>query len=193
MDACHLLLGRPWQYDRDAIHKGRDNTYSFITNGRTVTLLPSKSQCETDVSDSVETPPPPKSLNFLPKAAFEDELTRSAMVLALVTVPFLSSSSTTVPEAFSDLLHQFQDVFPTDLPQGLPPLIDIQHHIDLVLNAVLPNWPHYRMSPQEHDELRRQVELLAKVHVRESLSPTTVPALLIPKKDGPWRMCADRP
>ena len=30
MNVCHLLLGRPWQYDLDATHGGRSNTYSFI-------------------------------------------------------------------------------------------------------------------------------------------------------------------
>jgi hypothetical protein len=27
MNACHLLLGRPWQFDLDATHKGRSNCY----------------------------------------------------------------------------------------------------------------------------------------------------------------------
>ncbi|KAI9184867.1 hypothetical protein LWI28_001955 [Acer negundo] len=30
MDACHLLLGRPWQYDRKVYHDGFKNTYSFV-------------------------------------------------------------------------------------------------------------------------------------------------------------------
>jgi hypothetical protein len=39
MDVCHILLGRPWQFDRNVIHDGRMNTYILEKNGRTHMLL----------------------------------------------------------------------------------------------------------------------------------------------------------
>ena len=33
MDVCHTLLGRPWKYDREAIHDGKKNTYKFHKDG----------------------------------------------------------------------------------------------------------------------------------------------------------------
>lgn len=33
MDACHLLLGRPWQFDRRVLHDGFLNTYTLYVDG----------------------------------------------------------------------------------------------------------------------------------------------------------------
>ncbi|XP_048227255.1 uncharacterized protein LOC125369285 [Ricinus communis] len=40
MHASHILLGRPWQFDRRAVHDGFLNRYSFVKDGRKVTLTP---------------------------------------------------------------------------------------------------------------------------------------------------------
>ena len=40
MDACHLLLGRPWQYDRKTTHNGYTNTYTLNHNGKKKELVP---------------------------------------------------------------------------------------------------------------------------------------------------------
>jgi hypothetical protein len=56
----------------------------------------------------------------------------------------------------------------------------------------LPNRPPYRTNPEETKEIQRQVQaLLDKGYVRESLSPCVVSVILVPKKDGTWRMCVD--
>ena len=42
MDTCHLILGRPQQYDVDATHRYRDNVYVFFKNDRKIVLGPIK-------------------------------------------------------------------------------------------------------------------------------------------------------
>ncbi|KAK9714162.1 hypothetical protein RND81_06G075800 [Saponaria officinalis] len=40
MDACHLLLGRPWEFDQNATHQGRSNTYTFKQGNKKIILTP---------------------------------------------------------------------------------------------------------------------------------------------------------
>ena len=40
IEATHVLLGRPWQYDRHVLHDGLSNIMSFSFQGRKVTLKP---------------------------------------------------------------------------------------------------------------------------------------------------------
>ncbi|XP_027941093.1 uncharacterized protein LOC114194886 [Vigna unguiculata] len=97
-----------------------------------------------------------------------------------------------LPPKIENLLKEFEDIFPKEGPIGLPPFRGIEHQIDLVSGASLPNRPAYKTNPQETKEIESQVqELLEKGWVQKSLSPCVVPVLLVPKKDGKWRMCCD--
>ncbi|KAI9194884.1 hypothetical protein LWI28_009888 [Acer negundo] len=89
-------------------------------------------------------------------------------------------------------VRDFNEVFPKEMPIGLPPIRGIEHQIDFVPGAPIPNRPVYKSNPEETKELQRQVnELMEMGYVRESISPCAVPILLVPKKDETCRMCVD--
>nr|GEY57894.1 putative reverse transcriptase domain-containing protein [Tanacetum cinerariifolium] len=84
----------------------------------------------------------------------KDELEMGDDVFVLIREEVVEGSE--IPEAMFPLLEEFSDVFPDELSDALPHLCDIQHHIDLEPGSQLPNTSHDRMSPGEHEELRRQ-------------------------------------
>ena len=103
-----------------------------------------------------------------------------------------SSSLDDLPRKIKSVLQDFGEVFKDELPEGLPPIRGVEHQIDLIPGATIPNKPAYKANPTETKELEKQVnELLAKGKVQESLSPCAVPVILVPKKTGEWRMCTD--
>ena len=134
-----------------------------------------------------------RNLHILKCKKFESEGIETGMYLALVEkeVPF-DSSIVDVPLEVKNLIDDFVDMVPDELPSELPPLKYIQHAIDLVPSSQQPNLSHYRMNPKRREKLNRQVEgLLERGIVRHNLSPCAVPALLTPKKYGSWRMYVD--
>lgn len=147
MDACHLLLGCPWQFDRQTTHDGFNNTHSFMFESKKITLLPSK-----DIASSPDTLVPPASqpsatvsnrpVLMLSQSKFEEELRGSDLLFILMASQPHSRETLTVPPNFEQLVAEFMDVFPDDLPAGLPPLREIQHCIDLTPHLPLPNRPH---------------------------------------------------
>ena len=100
--------------------------------------------------------------------------------------------SSPIPPSLMSILQEFDDVFPQELPPGLPPLRGIEHRIDLIPGAPLPNRAAYRTNPEETKEIEKQIrDLVDKDYVRESLSPCAVPVILVPKQDSSLRMCMD--
>jgi len=65
---------------------------------------------------------------------------------------------TSLPSVVSHLLQDYGDVFLEETPAGLPPVHGIEHQIDLIPGAALPNRPLYRTNPEETKEIQRQVQ-----------------------------------
>ena len=63
-------------------------------------------------------------------------------------------TKTPYPEQVQPILEEFSDIFPRDLPAGLAPQRDVDHHIELVLGAEPPHRAPYCMSPKGLDELK---------------------------------------
>ena len=227
MHAGHLLLGRPWQFDRRVIHDGYSNRYTLIHEAKKITLAPlSPKQVHKDQiilresfekakesekkierkSKEIEVTSERKSKGsekeegkrvsiFAREKEIRQCLLSKKMVLVLMYKENLLSTNNkdpNLPSSIVSLLQEFKDIFPEEIPNGLPPIRGIEHQIDFVPGAIIPNRPAYRSNPEETKELQRQVsDLMQKGYVRESLSPCAVPVLLVPKKDGTWRMCVD--
>ena len=61
----------------------------------------------------------------------------------------VKQENNTIDPRITTLLKQYADVFPEELPTGLPPIRGIEHQIDLIPGAALPNKPAYRANPEE--------------------------------------------
>ncbi|OMO49566.1 reverse transcriptase [Corchorus capsularis] len=228
MQACHVLLCRPWQYDNKVHHDGETNKYSFMSGKRPITLIPLSPQealkdqlklkeefakmesdfrtkeknkhAKLDVNcDLVEKHASSKKIvkecMLATKSEIKEALNDNSVLILLLlknTLVATNDLERELPSNIVSLLSDYVDVFPEEIPSGLPPIRGIEHQIDFVPGAQIPNKPAYRTNPEETKELEKQVgELLQKGFVRESLSPCAVPVLLVPKKDGTWRMCVD--
>ena len=114
------------------------------------------------------------------------------VVVCKLRVVTMNTNVTDLPEENREVLSKYSDIVVDDLPNELPPRRNISHQIDFIPGTSLPNKETYRLTPQENEELRKQVQgLLDKGLVQKSLSPCVVPAVLTPKKDGEWRMCTN--
>jgi hypothetical protein len=67
----------------------------------------------------------------------------------------IDDTSIDLPPTVANLLQEYMDVFPFEIPPGLPLVRGIEHNIDLILEASLPNCDAYRTNPEETKEIQR--------------------------------------
>ena len=86
-------------------------------------------------------------MNLISPKELEKGVNQDSIIFALVVKETTLDNFEEPRKEVWSVLQEFQDVFPQELPNIFPPMRDIQHAIDLVPGATLPNLPHYRMSP----------------------------------------------
>ena len=136
----------------------------------------------------------PRSLHLLSALQFSKVLKREKpeeVHMAIVRPAEKPDGKPTVQVQVATLLEEFKDVF--EEPKGMPPeRPGVDHAIDLQPGAAPPNKAPYRLTVEQQNELKKQLEtLLSKGYIRPSVSPYGAPVLFVPKKDGTLRMCVD--
>ncbi|CAI7810263.1 unnamed protein product [Closterium sp. NIES-53] len=92
--------------------------------------------------------------------------------------------------AEEEVLEQYKDIMPNDLPAGVPPARTHEHEIVEEPGAKPVSRAPYRLSPTELTDMKKQIEcLLDRQLIRPSTSPYGAPLLFTPKPDGSLRMC----
>jgi hypothetical protein len=153
---------------------------NILYKGKKITLLPLTPneimQCDRVIADTakceskiqhVQTAPPSISNAIKLKChailATQSDLfipiTVDAPYHALVCRQVLFSRDdniTLLPRTITNLLQKFKDIFPAEIPPGLPPLRGIEHQIDLIPGATLPNRAAYSTNPEEAKEIQQQ-------------------------------------
>jgi len=127
MDACHIILGRLWQYDVDATYRGCDNVYVFMKGNLKVVLGPIKEELTSSESKSKN-----NLVLLMDRGKFIEETKEACEIFAIVVGGEVGRESNDIPPALLPLLEEFQEIIPSELPNGLPPVRDIQHPIDFM-------------------------------------------------------------
>ena len=95
-------------------------------------------------------------------------------------------------EDISSVRNEYMDLFPEDIPKGLPWKYRNWFQIELKEDVKPIKKGLYRISITELAEIKKQVEYLIRMgFVRPSKSPWAFPVLFASRKDVSLRLCVD--
>ena len=141
MEACHILLGRPWQFDTNCRHHGRSNQYSLIHHDKKFILLPMSP--EAIVRDDIAKAAKDKTENtkivesaaskkdeirlkghclLATKSEINELIASTSVAYALVCKDALISlhdMQQSLSPAVANILQEYSDVFPSEILAGL--------------------------------------------------------------------------
>jgi hypothetical protein len=129
------------------------NTYTLEKEGRIHKLLPVKDkEVKPEVSSMILLMNGKELLTKIEKD--EDP---QFFVVRKPRIVLTNTKVDDLPEEIQQLLGEFADIIMDELPCSLPLMQSVSHHIDLIPGASFPNKAAYRLTPQENEEVKRQV------------------------------------
>lgn len=145
MDACHLLLGRLWQFDRKAIHDGEKNSYAFTKEGVTYRI-------QSLIEDEGTRTSGPNVLLAGGKEFLGDLKKGDGEHYALLVKPSQEEKTKqeVLPTEVQQLLDQFKDIASDGTPARLPPPRIVSHQINFIPGASFPNKATYKMTREQN-------------------------------------------
>ena len=149
---CDVILGKAWLDKHNPMVDWPNNILTFHKPNRTVILSPIR---------LVEKSATPVLISNLQLKRAVNKRSGSPVFVAVITneppATKLQQEITKqdVPIPIRALLDEFADVFPDDLPVGMPPPHQIQMKIDVPSNTSPVHKPLYRLAQSELDELKR--------------------------------------
>jgi hypothetical protein len=181
-DICGIVLGSPYLYDRKAVFFHHEKKYHLTKGGVEYVVRAHNMRV---------------NMILVSAGKMKRLITTNQRYVLMV----MKEKDVKTSEAFQgcdpshkneliDIVSKYDDIFQE--PNGLPPKREIQHEIHLQHDSPFPNVGMYKMSVVEMTKIKKQVQgLLDQGVIRPSSSPCGSSIMMVPKKDGTWRMCVD--
>jgi len=147
MKATHILLRRPWQFDRKNLHGGLTNKISFTFQGHKIILkylspkevhedqVKMKEKRENEKNEQNEKKSVKKSLLISSKEIKKEMLAHKDIFIVYPKKNLKNELVVDKSKCLDPLVKEYQDVF-QEPPKGLPPLRGIEHQIDFILKGL---------------------------------------------------------
>ena len=142
-----IILGDSWLEKRNPETDWRPNRSKFKSKGRIVTMAPlKKDNPQKIIISAMQLKNATKKKCEVFELGIRDVSERQQ--------PRKSNEQRHI----ESLLEEFEDIFPEELPRGLPAKRVIDHNIEIGPNAKAPVRPLCRLSNLELEELQKQLE-----------------------------------
>jgi hypothetical protein len=110
----------------------------------------------TDESSKEE--PGPSVLLMSGKELLQEVKNQEEVRFSLVGNPKVILTTTNLydlPVEVKGMLDEFSNIIVDELPNALPPVRSISHHINLIPREIIPNKAANRLTPQENEEINK--------------------------------------